>query len=106
MSSPTPQFKSIFSFRTVFLPLVGQMLSLVFLRIAIRPVSSSTPPTARFCVGTRVQQDLLPCCRLVPKTRLTLCDPIDYSLTGSSVHEIFYARILEWVAISFPRGFS
>ena len=28
------------------------------------------------------------------------------SLSGSSVHEIFQARILEWVAISFPRGSS
>ena len=31
----------------------------------------------------------------------TLCDPMDYSLPGSSVHGIFQARILEWVAISF-----
>ena len=31
----------------------------------------------------------------------TLCDPIDCSLPGSSVHGIFQARILEWVAISF-----
>ena len=30
---------------------------------------------------------------------LTLCDPIDCSLPGSSVHEIFQARILVWVAI-------
>ena len=30
--------------------------------------------------------------------------PKDYSLPGSSVHGIFQARILEWVAISFPRG--
>ena len=29
------------------------------------------------------------------------CDPLDYSLPGSSVHEISQARILEWVAISF-----
>ena len=36
----------------------------------------------------------------------TLCDPMDYSLTGSSVHGIFKARILEWVAISFSRGSS
>ena len=36
----------------------------------------------------------------------TLCDPIDYSLPGSSVHGIFQARILEWVAISFSRGSS
>ena len=31
--------------------------------------------------------------------------PVDCSLAGSSVHGIFQARILEWVAISFPRGF-
>ena len=35
---------------------------------------------------------------------LTLCDPMDYSLPGSSVHGIFQARILEWVAISSSRG--
>ena len=36
----------------------------------------------------------------------TLCDPMDYSLPGSSVHGIFQARVLEWVAISFSRGSS
>ena len=35
---------------------------------------------------------------------LTLYDPMDYSLPGSSVHGISQARILEWVAISFSRG--
>ena len=34
----------------------------------------------------------------------TLRDPMDCSLPGSSVHEIFQARVPEWVAISFPRG--
>ena len=33
---------------------------------------------------------------------LTLCDPIDSSPPGSSVHGISQARILEWVAISSP----
>ena len=33
----------------------------------------------------------------------TLCGPMNCSLPGSSVHGIFQARILEWVAISFPR---
>ena len=37
---------------------------------------------------------------------LTLCDPVDRSLPGSSVHEILQARILEWAAISFSRGSS
>ena len=36
----------------------------------------------------------------------TLYDPVDCSLSGSSVHGILQARILEWVAISFSRGFS
>ena len=34
----------------------------------------------------------------------TLCDPMDYSLPGSSVHGILQARILEWVAMSSSRG--
>ena len=37
---------------------------------------------------------------------LTLCNPMDCSLPGSSVHGIFLERILEWVAISFSKGFS
>ena len=36
----------------------------------------------------------------------TLCDPMDCSPPGSSVHEILQARILEWVAIPFCRGSS
>ena len=34
----------------------------------------------------------------------TLCDPMDCSLPGSSLHGILQARVLEWVAISFSRG--
>ena len=37
---------------------------------------------------------------------LTLCNPMDCSLPGSSVHGILQARILEWVAISYSRGSS
>ena len=36
----------------------------------------------------------------------TLCDPTDCSLSGFSVHGIFQARVLEWIAISFSRGSS
>ena len=38
---------------------------------------------------------------LVTELCPTLCDPIDCSPPGSSVHGIFQARILEWVAISY-----
>ena len=40
------------------------------------------------------------------KSRLTLCDPMDCSPPGSSVHGIIQARVLEWVAIAFSRGSS
>ena len=33
----------------------------------------------------------------------TLCDPMDCSLPGFSVHGVFQARVLEWVAISFSK---
>ena len=38
--------------------------------------------------------------KLVAQSYPTLCDPVDCSLLGSSVHGILQARILEWVA--FP----
>ena len=43
---------------------------------------------------------------LVTQSCLTLGDPMDCSLPGSSVQGILQARILEWVAISFTRGSS
>ena len=46
---------------------------------------------------------LLLCCA---QSCLIPCDPKDGSPPGSSVHGIFQARILEWVAISFSRGSS
>ena len=49
---------------------------------------------------------LLPCLKVkseseVAQSCLTLSDPMDCSLPGSSGHGIFYARVLEWVAIAF-----
>ena len=46
----------------------------------------------------KVKVKLLSCVRL--------CDPVDHSPPGSSVHGILQARILEWVDISFSRGSS
>ena len=43
---------------------------------------------------------------LIAKSYPTLCDPKDCSPPGSFVHGISQARILEWVAISFSRGYS
>ena len=42
----------------------------------------------------------------VSQSCLTLSDPMDRSLPGSSVHEIFQARVLEWGAIAFSHIYS
>ena len=39
-------------------------------------------------------------------SHVRLCDPMNCSLPGSSVHGIIQARVLEWIAISFSRGSS
>ena len=44
-----------------------------------------------------------PACML---SHVRLCDPLDCSPPGSSVHGILQERILEWVAISSSRGSS
>ena len=41
-----------------------------------------------------------------PLSSVRLCDPMDYSPAGSSVHGLLQARMLEWLAISYSRGSS
>ena len=52
------------------------------------------------------RKKILVMCVLVAQSCLTLCNPMDCSPPGSSVHGILQARILEWVAISFSREAS
>ena len=54
------------------------------------------PPDVKSCV----------LCAKLLQSCLTLCDPVNYSPQGSSVHRILQARILEWVAVSFSRKSS
>ena len=73
--------------------------------------ASATPPqsSSLFFLSSVNGFDLFPfkhCSCLVAESCLTLCNPMDCSLPGSSVHGISQARILEWVAISFSRGSS
>ena len=51
-------------------------------------------------------QDIIAECMKVKVAQwyLTLCNPMDCSLLGSSVHGILWVRILEWVSIPFSRG--
>ena len=46
------------------------------------------------------------CVYIRHQSYLALCNPMDYSLPGSSVHGIPQERILEWAAIPFSRGSS
>ena len=65
------------------------------------PWGTCAPASGRSEPGALVT----PCC-LVAKSCRLFCNPMDCGPPRSSVHEIFQARILEWVAISFSRGSS
>ena len=61
----------------------------------------------RVCQDRKAWWPLVECyCCLVALSCLTLCNPMDCSPPGSSVHRNFQARILELVAISFSRESS
>ena len=55
------------------------------------------------CTYTTSSLSIHLCCAVLS---LSLCNPMDSSLPGSSVHGILQARILEWVAVPFSRGSS
>ena len=54
-------------------------------------------------LGETTYFSLLGVCCCCAQSCLTLCDPLDCSPPGSSVHGTLQARILEWVGISFSR---
>ena len=56
------------------------------------------------CTYINVWDPIYVCMCSVVQSCLTLCDPIGCSPPGYSVHGIFQARILKWVAISSSRG--
>ena len=60
----------------------------------------------RFIAASPTPSHCLVCCCLVVKLCPSLCNPMDHSPPGSSVHGCSQARILEWVAISSSRGSS
>ena len=73
----------------------------------------STSPSLPFAEDLILQKssEIMLCTSLESKSEVarscpTLCDPMDCSISGSSVHGIFQARVLEWIAISFSRESS
>ena len=82
--------------------------------VMMKRIIISIPPHSSILtisIGTKVHMAVLLSTEKKKETEVTqscptLCDPMDCSLPGSSIHGIFQARILEWVAISFSRGSS
>ena len=72
-----------------------------------RPTKRTLPGWAKHCVQVVRTSEAEPLRKKeseVTQLCLTLCNPIDCSLPGSSVHGIFQARVLEWLVFSFSRG--
>ena len=76
------------------LPLLNLVYFIIFM-LTTPPPKNSFPHLLSSLTWNKVAQSCL-----------TLCDPMDCSLPGSSIHGIFQARVLEWVAISYSRGSS
>ena len=79
----------------------------------IIPVSVFLLPTwteVKFCCSNLLSLEVFIACACMHAELLqlcsTLCDPMNSSPLGSSVHGISQARILEWVTITFSRGSS
>ena len=92
-------FYSFFIFYLRFPVKIVSSLSLLFLVSSIRKPSGLPKCEVIITKSFHV-------CAKSPQTCPTLCDPMDYSLPGSSVQGILQARILDWVAISSYRGSS
>ena len=73
----------------------------------VEPASLSSPSPPRWAGGfssvVLPGRPVMSCYTLVVQSCPTLCNPVDYSLTGSSVHGIPQARILEWIFDSSSR---
>ena len=70
----------------------------------LRKINSAEPYEGCICSPLCVCVCVCVCVCSVAQSRPTLCDPVDCSPLVSSVHGIFLARILEWVAMSSSRG--
>ena len=90
------------------------LLSVTPLILSLRSLDQKRYPTSKesIIIGCRKLKlkdnlGLAPYCVCsVTHSGLTLCNPMDFSPPGSSVHGILQARILGWVAISSFKGYS
>ena len=109
LSTPSLFFRlsNFYSFVSDFAncpPILSILLLISFAKIFILVVLFSSGLSFHYCffysfAWANVCAQLLQSCP-------TLCDPVDCSLPGSSVHGILQARRLEWVAMPSSRGSS
>ena len=80
-------------------------LSRVWLVVTPWTAAHQAPPSMAVAYNVTNKHECLVyvCAHSAAQSCLTLCDPMDCSLPGSSIHGIFQTRVLEWVAISFSR---
>ena len=111
LSLPIPNLKSLYfgaSHLLLSFPVAGFAEDLIFWAlVAFCKLSIFNSDSLRVFTDIYCKQSIhvyVCCCGLVAKACLTLCDPVDCSPPGSSVHGILQARVLEWGAISFSRG--
>ena len=85
--------------------MLGLSLSAVILELfLIRPMPPLDLDIFLFCLFLiQISIYIIVCVCSVAQLYLTLCNPMDSNPLESSVHGIFQARILEWVAIPFSR---
>ena len=79
------------------------MFLLIFLGDFLTPRWAHCP---LLCAPVALHADIPLVCAKLLQSSPALCYPMDCSPPGSSVHGILQARILEWVAMPFSRGFS
>ena len=94
----------------LFLQLAHLNIGSVGVGTVTRPRGHSLGSSARLSLSSPVALHSSPSphavlCWVAPLC-LPLCNSMDYSLPGSSIHVILQARTLEWVATSFSRGSS
>ena len=81
---------------------IWEWVAMSFSRVSSQPRNRSQVPRIAGGFFTSIYC----CCCLVAKSCQTLCNPMNCSLPGFSVHGILQPRILEWVDVSFSRGSS
>ena len=78
----------------------------LYLRIFNPSIPLSLSLSLYIYIYTHTYKHMSVCVSVCTRSCPTLCKPMECSPLGSSVHKIFQTRILEWLSISYTRGYS